>query len=98
MSKKFILSTDPLGPEEERRVKEKLKGMGYWHWLPNFWLIKSKSDDVTAGQLNSIIEEVAPHARCFVTEVEANTWAARTLPDAQGNDMAKWIRNEWQTP
>ncbi|MXO72251.1 hypothetical protein [Alteraurantiacibacter buctensis] len=98
MSKKFILSTDVLSAEEERQLKEKLKGMGYWHWLPNFWLIKSISDTVTASQINSMIEEVAPHARCFVTEVEAMTWAARTLPDANGNDMGKWIRNEWQTP
>lgn len=98
MSKKFVLATDPLTAEQEQALEAKIGSMGFWHWLPNFWLLKSLDDTMTTAQIRQMVQEINPSARCFVSEVQPSAWAARTKPDAKGNDMGAWIRSDWETP
>lgn len=99
MSKKFIMATDPLTPEQEQALRNKLGLNGFWHWLPNFWLVKSLDPDFSAVKLREMVEEVAPLARCFMTEVvPVEPWAARAKPDSQGNSMTAWIKEDWESP
>ncbi len=99
MSKKFVLSTDPLTAQQEQALRDKLTNMGFWHWLPNFWLLKSFDETMSAIKIQTMFTEIAPLARCLVVEViPTGTWSARARPDAQGNDMVTWLRSNWDTP
>lgn len=98
MGKRFAIATDPLTPDEERAFRAKLGQMGFWHWLPNFWLVKTSNDAMTATQLRDWIHEVAPQARAFVTEVQSRDWGGLFKPDEKKRDMGAWIRSDWETP
>lgn len=97
MTRKFVLATDPLTAEQEKSLADKLSPAVYWHWLPNFWLIVDKSETLTASAINKFIAEITDRSRrCLVTQVEAQRWAAQTRKDDKGNDMADWIRRNWE--
>lgn len=96
MAKYFVISTDPLSLEHTKALKEKLTNkIGWWHWLPNFWLVKDPHGTLKVEILRDYVKGVNPSARCFVGEVNPVTWAALTRKDPSGNDMADWLHKNW---
>ncbi|ADU11997.1 hypothetical protein [Asticcacaulis excentricus] len=99
MAKFFVLSTDQLTAQQITQLKNKLgKVIGWWHWLPNFWLIKDPKDEMQVGQLTQYISEINPMARCIAMEVDPVNWAARARNDSNGKSMTAWIEGEWRQP
>ncbi len=97
MTKYFTIATDPLSAEEETKVKELFAGDAtWWHWLPNYWLVRDNSDKLTVNSLMNSIQSINSTARAMILEVSPKTWAALTRPNAQGKDMGAWIRNHWK--
>jgi len=97
MSKFFTIATDPLSAEEEKKVKELfVPGTIWWHWLPNFWLVKDNADHLNASNLISSIKSINSTARAVVLEVDPVTWSALTRPNAQGKNMSAWITSNWK--
>lgn len=100
MARKFVVATDPLNADQEKSFIEKFKvysGLGWWHWLPNFWLVIDVTNNLDASTLNSFVREISgAKARCIVFEVKGHTdWAAQTRTNDAGQDMARWIKDEW---
>ncbi len=91
----FVVSTDPLSVEQEKQFKDSLSGIGWWHWLPNFWLIIDPDGKLTVGRIRNLIQKANDQARCIVIQVKPITWASLSKPDATGRDMMVWVRNEW---
>ena len=95
MTRRFIVSTDPLTADEETKFAEAVKIAAYWHWLPNFWLLVDPTRTLNAESIRNAVKAINSTKRCLVLEVEAKTWAALTKPDAQGRDMGAWIKSTW---
>jgi hypothetical protein len=94
--KRFFVSTDPMGAKQERELKDKLGHVGWWHWLPNFWLITDRSESLTAGRIRDYIHELDSSVRAIVMEISCEDWAALTKPDSEGRDMAAWLNDTWK--
>lgn len=97
MTRRFSLATDPLTPEEEKSLKEKLKGLAWWHWLPNYWLIIDTKDENTVNSIRDILFNINKTKRCIVLKIDKSTWSALSKKDAKGTDMCDWIKNDWDT-
>ena len=98
MTKYFCVSTDLMSSEQTKALKEAIGKAGWWHWLPNFWLVKDTSGTLSVTSIRDAIYEISSKTRCVVLEVNPETWAALTKPDEQGRDMADWIRKNWIKP
>lgn len=95
MTKRFIISTDPLSATQTADLKNAIDCAGWWHWLPNFWLVKDPTDTLSAEKIRDNIKTIAPNARCFVSEVDYKAWAALTKSSPQGKSMGDWLHNTW---
>jgi hypothetical protein len=96
-AKRFIVATDPMAPTEEAEFRTSLGASGFWHWLPNFWLVKSFDETLTAEDIRDRLAKAAPGARCFVTQVTpVAPWVGRVKPDAHGRSMDEWLRSDWE--
>jgi hypothetical protein len=97
VTKRFVMATDPISAEEEKKLKDFFGSAGWWHWLPNFWLIRDNSERLSATSINQEFHRINSAARCIVLEVDEIFWAACTKTDAQGRDMATWLRDTWKS-
>ena len=95
MAKRFVIATDPLTADQEKALKDVLDSAIWWHWLPNFWLVKDGSESLTAGEIRDAVKRISPIARTFVVEVDSITWAALTKKDSKKRDMASWLHEYW---
>lgn len=95
MTRRFIVATDPLTSEQVQQLKTRLGGCGWWHWLPNFWLVKDSADAITVTMIRDWIHSINGDARALVMQVEETTWAALVKPGANGKSMSEWLKNTW---
>lgn len=95
MSKYFILGTESLSKEEERAFLEKLDGIAWWHWFPNFWLLADKTNALTVGELANRFALANPKKQCMPIEVKSIAWHGRVRMDANGNRMKDWLEKNW---
>ena len=98
MSKRFIVAINSSTPQQDLAFKEyaRVKGIGWWHWLNNVWLLYTYSDDLTATQLRDDLGEIYPNIRKLVLELSegSDTWAGFG-PTGAGRSMFAWIRENW---
>lgn len=97
MTKRFVIGTDPLTPEQVTQFKNALSGAGWWYWIPNFWLVKDTQGVLTPNIIRDRLFDITRTVRCVVLEVEPQGWAALTRPDSSGRDMAAWLNQTWDT-
>ena len=96
MTKRFVVGTDTLTAEQVKVFKDSLTAdAAWWYWLPNFWLVKNRSETLTAAAIRDAVKRAAPNARCFVMEVNNGSWAALSRKDAKGRNMTDWIKETW---
>jgi hypothetical protein len=93
MARRFIVGTDTLSKVEEDQfiafIKE--QNVAWWHWLPNFWLIKDSMNKVSAGALADALP-----GRCLVMEIyEDIDWMARGGQNAAGKKFWDWLQKTW---
>ncbi|HTV70624.1 MAG TPA: hypothetical protein VMF90_19005 [Rhizobiaceae bacterium] len=96
MTRRFVVATDPLTPEQEKKFQESISNAGWWHWLPNFWLFKDYRDEHTTDSIRDILFKMDSTKRCIVLQVDRTTWSAVTKKDEKGRDMVQWIKDIWQ--
>lgn len=99
MTRYFTLATDPMSAEEEKKFISKIPdGVGWWHWLPNYWLLKDPTETLEAKHLSDNIFEINQTVRCLALQVEPTSWSARSRKDSKGRLMADWLDSNWQRP
>ncbi|MBI1198827.1 MAG: hypothetical protein GC203_13280 [Phenylobacterium sp.] len=100
MKRRFVLVTEPLTPEQERQIAAALPGpnIGWWHHLPNTWLIVDLSGAaISAESLQGLLTGIAPAARMFVTEVSyGSPWTIR-YSLSQPHEL-QWVQDYWAAP
>ena len=93
MTKRFIVGTTNLSEEEEKQFIKFLASndVRWWHWLPNFWLLKSSADIIDCEKIRDAIAR-----RCLVMEVEGDLdWAVIGGKNAKGKDFSDWLKGTW---
>ena len=95
MTKRFVIATDPLSRDEEKALIKFINRYGWWHWLPNFWLVQDGKDVLTVDKIRDEIHEINKTKRAWVFEVEPISWAALTKEDSQGRDGTDWVGRHW---
>jgi hypothetical protein len=101
MARRFIVGTSELDVQQTKRFVEFIKANNYawWHWLPNFWLLKtsrSEPDTLSAAAIRDEIKRIAPHAHSLVMETHEDiSWATTGHANARGVKFADWLRDTW---
>lgn len=93
----FAISTDPLTEEEEKTLKSAFSPAGWWHWLPNFWLVHDVAGTHTTVSLRDKLFDINSKIRAIIVEINPSGWAALIKKDAAGNDMAEWLHKNLQS-
>lgn len=97
MANYFVISTDAMTSQAERAFADFIKSKAaWWHWLPNFWLVKDGKEQLTATIIRDKLSEIDSTRRCMVLQVEPITWSAMTRKDKGGREMGEWVRNNWK--
>lgn len=98
MSKRYIVAVDSSTKEQETAFLALVKadGLGWWHWLNNFWLLTDSEGQLSASEIRHKIMETYPTIHCLVIELSGteDTWAGYG-PNTEARDMFKWLKNTW---
>ena len=84
---------DPLRDQKNQQFigYAKGRGLGWWSWVPSFWLVADVSGQMTAEQLTVAVHDIF-QAPCIVIEVEKEgQWSGRGP-----NQMFQWLRDSWE--
>ena len=95
---RFFLATGELTPDQTRAFIAFLgeSGTGWWHYLPNTWLIDTDSDDLSASSIrDKLVDEIAPNVHCVIVEIIGKTYWAGFGPSGPKRDMFKWFTDHW---
>jgi hypothetical protein len=96
MTKRYVITTDPLTKEQEKQFSESLgKQTGWWHWMPNMWLVTDWNDALSEDRIMEMLQRVNKMARAVILRVEPVTWAALALDNQYDRDMVDWIKRFW---
>ena len=77
MAKRFAIGLQAATPAQEAAFRSHLEtiGAGWWHWIPNFWLVISWNDGTSAENFRDALKECAPGCNSMVIEIEGTaTW------------------------
>jgi len=99
--KRFVILlnhvTEAQNAEFKKFVTE--SSLGYWHWLPNNWLLFTRQDNpaISAAALRDKVGEYYPGVRCLVLELnkDGDTWAGHG-PNRKERNMFTWIHKNWK--
>lgn len=93
---KFIVAISEANAQKRDAISDYVKGRGYgyWHWMPDIWLLTT-SKPVTAEQIRNALMRVARGINILVTPVvappEGMPWALYA-PD----EWAEWLEKNWK--
>jgi hypothetical protein len=97
MKKRFMVVINRATPENERSITDLFsnKGLGWWHWLKNIWLISDPNGTLSATAVRDSISQILPATHSLVIEIDNNgvdTWAAR---GTNAEQMFSWLHKNW---
>jgi len=93
---KFIVATSDATAENRDAISRRIKslGFGYWHWMPDLWLLTTFSA-LTAESIRDDLLKVAPGVNIFVMPVAAPpqglNWALYSP-----TEWAEWLNQNWK--
>jgi hypothetical protein len=91
MTKYYSVAISDLDPEQEKQLAEKWRHHGWWHAIPDFWLLKDRKNETTAGMLRDQVKQIAPMARIMVVEMTPITWAGTSMTESN----REWLKKFW---
>jgi hypothetical protein len=98
--KRFVVLLNTVTEAQNESFKKFItdSGLGYWHWLPNTWLLYTGDDDtdLSAVSLRDKIGEFYPHVRCLVLEFnkDGDNWSGYG-PKGDKKNMFTWLHQNW---
>jgi len=100
MKRRYVVAVDRMTKKETDEFVAFLreKGLGWWHWINDFWLLVDRQDRVNAEQLREKLNEIAPERTKLVMEVREDLGWSGFGPNATGedkNNMFRWLRDTW---
>lgn len=100
MKHRFFVAADGMGKDEYVAFIEFLRDnkLGWWHCIPNVWLITDRSGKMTASALRDKISELRTQnaTSCLVMQVHDDiTWAGLYPNGSTKRDEFDWIKRTW---
>ena len=98
MIKRFVVTLNSSTKEQNGAfiafVKE--NGLGWWHWLDNFWLLTDRSGKFTAITIRDKADEFYPGVHKLVLQLDetGDTWAGFG-PNTEKRNMFTWLIDTW---
>ncbi len=93
--RRFVVAAENLRTREFAEFLDN-NGLGWWHWIENFWLITApNSTEISAEILQSKVNVFSDSPRCMVIELHgAHTWSGHGPTNSDdGSNMFDWLRN-----
>jgi hypothetical protein len=94
---KFTIAAMNLSAAQRDGITNYLSQLGgYWHWMPDFWLLSSPVDR-QPSEIRDAIHKVYPNVTLLVLRVivpNGEHWAG-TFPSANMDQWAEWLNQEW---
>lgn len=98
MKKRFVVAVDSATKEQNDTFREFLKsrGLGWWHWLTNLWLVADGAGRLTAQEIRDVLRQHYPSVHTLVLELreDDDTWSGFG-PSSETKNMFKWLRQNW---
>ncbi|CNF16496.1 Uncharacterised protein [Yersinia rohdei] len=99
MKKRFAVAIDSSTPEGNDAFIEFIRenGLGWWHWIENFWMISDRKGKLSASDIRDKIGEIYPGINTIVIELseDGDTWSGYG-PKKENKSMFTWLRNNWK--
>jgi hypothetical protein len=91
---KFVIGCITTGVQDEAALTVALNEIGtWWHWIPNFWLLKTKTV-LAPTDVRDKLKTIIPDGRFIIIEhVGTRDWAGVGDPK-----MYPWLNEHWDTP
>lgn len=98
MKKRYIVCVNNSNKEKDNLFIDYLKqnGLGWWHYLDNFWLLTDSSGKFSAAEIRNQLN-IIYSARNIVIEINQNSdsWAGFG-PNNEKENMFDWIDKNWK--
>ena len=87
-------STKEQNLELQKFITE--NGLGWWHWIDNFWLLTDQNGKLTARDIRDKLGEIYPSVRCIVLSLDKDndTWSGFG-PNSSEKNMFNWLKETW---
>jgi hypothetical protein len=97
MKRRFVVAVENMTLAEARAFVEWLrtKNLEWWHWIPGFWLVTTRSGDVSTEEIRNQLRKRTDQKDIMVLEIGRPTTWSGYGPDTRERDMFKWIRGSW---
>ena len=98
MKKKFIVLIDTESENQAILFREFLdkKGLGWWHWLSNSWLVADLNGTFTIKTLMDEVQKAFPNVNCLVTEGGSDgTWVGYGPANEESSNFFPWLKKSW---
>src|SRR5260221_6827461 len=99
MSKKsrFIVAISDAEAEQRDAISIYLKsrGFGYWHWMPDLWLLTTTDSAFTAESIRDVVMNVAPSVNIFVMSVDHPPPRGMVWSAASPKEWWEWLNKNW---
>jgi len=98
MRRKFAVALDSSTKDQNEQLRKFIKdnGLGWWHWINNFWLLTDKNGKLTAKQIREKLNEFYPGVHCIVLSLDkdGDSWSGFG-PRNSDKNMFDWLKNTW---
>jgi hypothetical protein len=95
---KFAITAMNASARQRDGITNYLKQLGgYWHWMPDFWLLNSPIDREPSS-IRDAIHKAYPDVILIVLKVitpQGEHWAG-VFPDAAAEQWSEWLNQEWK--
>src|ERR1700677_1520783 len=99
MSQHFIISIQSGTAKQRNDITDVLGPLGgYWHWMPDFWLLHTHNDSLAADYIRYEIHQRFPFVIFLVLKVyvpEGISWAG-VFPTNQMDLWSLWLNQYWK--
>lgn len=92
MKSAFVILTHNASTAQQTAIGEAFKHLGWWHYLPQAWIIADPSGELTVASVRDIVRVFAPGLRHFVFKIDTDnspSWAGYAPPS-----MTKWLKSQ----
>ncbi|MEB8063602.1 hypothetical protein [Citrobacter braakii] len=98
MRRKFAVALDSSTKEQNAQLKKFIEdnGLGWWHWIANFWLLTDQNGNLTARDIRDKLNELYPGVHCIVLSIDKDedTWSGFG-PKGTEKNMFNWLKSTW---
>jgi hypothetical protein len=98
MRKRYLVAVDGLDKADEKQFIEFLreKGIGWWHWIPGFWMLVDPSGEDSRDAIRDYLHEMPSTTRGLVFDVEEQSFWSGFGPETTKSNMFKWLSSTWK--